>query len=147
MLTRILLQYMARTALALVAVSVAVAYLLGGEDIAWSVGLGAVLVATSGAAQIWLVGFLLNPDVGTPQKLVSGFFLVFKLLIVCAVFWWVLTYTNPNQLGFLLGMGVGLASLVIGVQRGSSSAEGIAAANEAEQKIAEKMEDTDPEKR
>ena len=147
MLTRILLGYMLRTAAVMVGTAIAVAYVLGGVEVARAVAIGGVVVGGSGAIQIWLVGYLLDPEAGTPEKIASGFFLAFKLLLVCVIFWLVLSRTQPHQVGLLAGMVVGLASLVLGAHRGSNSPEGIAAMNEAERKITEKLEDSDSEKR
>ena len=147
MLTRILLTYMLRTAALVVGLGAVVGYLVGGWGFAAAVLWGGAIVGGSGAVQIWLVGVLFDPEQGTPTKVVTGTLLLLKLLLVAGVLWWVLSRTNPDQVGLLLGMGLGLAGLVVGVHRGSSSRAGRQAMDDASQEIEEKMEDTEDEKR
>lgn len=153
MLTRILLLSLLRTAALLVGASTVLAYLIAGPDVAYAFLIGGLLVGGSGAVQIWLVGYLLDPNHGTPQKVMCGTFLMFKLVLVGGVLWWILTEIGPDETGLLMGMGVGLMSLVLGVNRGSMSQEGLAAMERAEDEIgerarrqedAQKMEDSDP---
>ncbi len=147
MLTRILLLAMLRSAAVIVGVGVALAFLLGGPDVAIGVALGGALVGGSGAVQIWLVGQLFDPDQGTPQKVVMGTLLVLKLVAVGGALWWVLARMQPHEVGLLVGMGLGLASLVVGVNQGSMTKEAQAAMDDASRRIAEKMEDSEDERR
>lgn len=147
MLTQVLLRHMLRTAAVIVGVGAALGFLFGGFELAGAIALGGILVGGSGALQIWLVGILFDPDQGTPQKLVVGVLLMLKLLFVGVILWAALTRWNPHQVGLLIGMGLGLVSLVAGVSRGSTSREGLDAMEAEERKIAEKMGDTEEEKR
>lgn len=147
MLTRVLLGHTARTLFVAVGVGAGVAWLLRGSDAAIAFLLGGLLVGGSGALQIWLVGFLLDPDQGTPQKLVAGSVLTGKLVLVGAILWGLLNRSNPEPLSLMVGMAVGLGAVVFGVNRGSGSREGVSAIEDAERKIREKLEDTDEEKR
>lgn len=147
MLTRVLLGHTAAAVAVVVGAGAAVTWLLAGSDAAVAFAIGGLLVGGSGALQVWLVGFLLDPDQGTPQKAAAGLVLVFKLVLVGAILWGLLTRTHPEPLGLLVGMAVGLAAVVFGVNRGSASPGGVSAIEDAERKIREKMEDTEEEKR
>lgn len=136
MLTRVLLVHMFWSAVVVLALAALVGGLLGGLEVAGAVLLGGALVAGSGAGQIWLVGQIMDPAQGTPQKAMAGLMLVFKLVVVGAALWWILSTLQPDGLGLVGGMCAGLASLVFGLNRGSMSQEGQAAMNAAEEEIA-----------
>ncbi|MEO1228636.1 MAG: hypothetical protein AAFZ18_07010, partial [Myxococcota bacterium] len=123
MLTQVLLTYMLRTAAVMVPAAALLGLLLGGPEIALAVGLGGAVVGGSGAVQIWLVGMLLDPTQGTPQKVVAGTMLLFKLVFVLGVLWWVMNAAGPDALGLAAGMATGLAALVIGVHHPPQDAE------------------------
>lgn len=145
MLTRVLLADTAKAVAVVIGGGALVVALLAGGEAALAFLVGGLLVGGSGALQIWLVGFLLDPDQGTPQKVAAGLVLLFKLLLVGAILWGLLTRANPQPLGLLAGMAVGLGAVVFGVNRASNSEAGRSAIAEAEAKIREKMEDTDEE--
>lgn len=145
-LTRTLLKSMLTTAAVIVGVGFLVSWLLFGEATALAVLIGGLVVGGSGALQIWMVGFLLDPDQPTPQKAAVGLLLVFKLVLVAAILWGVMTRLSPDGVGLLIGMALGLGSLVMGVSRASGSPEAEAAMEEARRKIADKEEDTNDER-
>lgn len=146
MLSQVLIRHTLRTLVIVLLASAVIAFLYGGWSLAQAIIWGGSLVGASGMIQMWLVGYLFDPSSGTPQKIVAGLFLTFKLLIVCVVLWWLLS-RGPDVLGVMVGMLVGLMAVVIGASQGAASPEGQAAMNEAEKKIEEKLEDTDSEKR
>lgn len=146
MLTQVLLSSMLRTAAVLVPVTTVLALMLGGPELALAAVLGGAVMSGSGAVQIWLVGMILDPAQGTPQKVVAGVMLLFKLVLVAGVLWWILNTAGPDGMGLVLGMGAGLASLVIGVHRGSMSQAGQQAIKDLEREIARaESEKDDPE--
>ena len=147
MLTKILLNYLRNTSLVLIVVGTAIAFLLGGVSSAIAFFIGAALVLGSGALQVWLVGMLLDEEVVGSRKAVVGLLLVCKLFVVAAILWGILVRVGPDALGLLVGMGVGLAGLVISLNQGSQSPQGISEINRRTEKIAEKLEDNESEKR
>lgn len=147
MLTRLLLLSMLRTLAVCLGVGILIGFLGGGSSFAVAIAIGGLLVGGSGALQIWLVGVLLDPAYGTPQKVATGLFLTLKLVLVGGVLWWVLSRHSPHAVGLLVGMGLGLASLVAGVHRAASSDAGLAAMEDAASKITEKKEDSEDQKR
>ena len=147
MLTKILLNYLRNTSIVLIVVGSLLAFLLGGTSTAIAFFIGATLVLVSGAAQVWLVGMLLDDEVVSSRKITVGVFLILKLFVVAALLWGILVRVGPDALGLLVGMGVGLGGLVISLNQGSQSSEGISEINRRAEKIAEKLEDNESEKR
>ncbi|MBX2811197.1 MAG: hypothetical protein KTR25_05285 [Myxococcales bacterium] len=146
MLTIVLVRHTARVLAWGLGLGALVMYLLFGGALARSVVMGGLLVGGSGMVQIWLIGRILDPESTLPHKLVAGLFLTFKLLVVCGFLWWMLGQ-GPDALGLMVGMLIGLGAVVVGVSQGASSPEGLAAMSDAQQKIEEKLEDIDSEKR
>ena len=145
MLTPILLRYFVKTALVVVLAGFGLTYLVLGEASAIAALASAVVVSLDGAGLIWVVGKLLDPRGATSGKVTVVVVLLAKLLAVGGVLWWMLAVRGLDGLGILIGIGLGVLSLVVGVNRGSTSPEGQRAIEETAKEIAEEMGDNEDE--
>jgi hypothetical protein len=138
-MTNILLRYVLRTFALILGASVLLAFIALGEATAIGVFVGGILGMTSGGGLVYVVGALLEPNATRSKTLL--FTLMFgKLLVVGFGLWLALTVFKIDGLGVILGIGLALVSLMIGVNRGSSSPEGKRAMAEDEARIGAEME-------
>ncbi len=147
MLSNVLLVHVLRLSSAVLGAITGLIWIIWGQDPALGFITGGVLMVFDGVALIFLVGRLLDPGVSGATK---GFFtlvLVGKLTIVAGLLWASLSVWAVHELGLLVGLGIGLMLLVLGVNRGSTSQEGLDAIREAEQRIAQEMGDNEDELR
>src|SRR5881392_1795770 len=122
-MTRILILYLLQTAAVLIPGAAIIAWALLGRDVAVGLFVGALFALADGAGLVYLVGQLLEPNAKRSKGLL--FTILFgKLIFVAAALWVSLTFFDVSGLGIVLGVGVALAALVVGVNRGSSSADG-----------------------
>lgn len=145
MLSNVLLVHVLRLSSAVLGAITAAIWLVWGQDPALGFITGGVLMVFDGVALIFLVGRLLDPGVSGTTK---GFFtllLIGKLTIVAGLLWASLSVWGVHELGLLVGLGIGLMLLVWGVNRGSTSQEGLDAIREAEARIAQEMGDNEDE--
>lgn len=145
-MTRVLLRYMVRTAAVLIPAAALIAWLALGRAEAIGVFVGAIFALADGAGLIYLVGQLLEPNATRSKGLLFAV-LFGKLILVAAALWAALTIFDVSGLGIVLGVGVSLAALVVGVNRGSSSKDGQRAMADDEARIAQEMADNDAESR
>jgi len=145
MLTPVLLKYFLKTALVVVLAGFGLVYLILGESSAVATLAAAVVVSLDGAGLIWVVGKLLDPRGATSGKVTVVLVLMAKLLAVGGLLWWMLAVRGLDGLGVIIGIGLGILSLVVGVNRGSTSREGQEAIRETERAIAEEMGDNEDE--
>lgn len=141
-MTQVLLKYIVRFSLILIALAtVVVAAALGAEE-AIGVLVGGGLAFADGLGLVYLVGQLLEP--GAKLSKPALFALLFmKLVGTVALIWVALSVWRVSGLGVVIGIGTALAGLVLGANRGSSSPEGQRAMAEAEAGIREELGDTD----
>jgi hypothetical protein len=145
MLTPVLLKYFLKTALVVVLAGFGLTYLVLGESSAAAALAAAAVVCADGAALIWVVGKLLDPRGATSGKITVVLVLLAKLLAVGGILWWMLAVQGLDGLGVIIGIGLGVLSLVVGVNRGSTSPEGQRAIQDTEREIAEEMGDNEDE--
>jgi hypothetical protein len=119
-----------------------VALLVLGGDAAIGVIIGGVLSLGDGLAIVWLAGELLDPSRKT-NKAALLIVLLLKLAVVGALLWASLAVWGISGLGVIIGLAAGLGALVFGVNRGSSSAAGRRAMEEAEARIREELGDNE----
>lgn len=143
-MTQILLRYLLRSAAVLLPLAAIIAWIAAGSEAAFGVLVGGVFAALDGAGLIYLVGQLLEPNATRSKGLLFAI-LFGKLILVAFALWAALTWFNVSGLGIVIGVGVALASLVYGVNRGSSSKEGQAAMAADEARIAQELADNDAE--
>lgn len=143
MLTRVLLEYFAKTTAILLGVATAVMYLVVGEAAAQATLASGIVVALDGAALIWIVGVLIDPRGSVASKATVGVVLLGKLAAVGGLLYWLYAIKGMHELGMLVGIGAAMAGLVLGVNRGSTSPEGRRAIAETEKEIAQEMEDNE----
>lgn len=141
MLTRVLLKFYFRFAAILFVFGFGLTYLLMGEAVSKGMLVGSLITMADGAVLIWVVGVLLDPNQSGGQKAVFGTVLLFKLVVIGALLWSALSVWGYDGLGLIIGVGLGMFSLVLGVNQGSSSPEGQRAIAEAEAKIEQQMRD------
>lgn len=141
MLTRVLLTYYAKAALGLLTVGFGLTYMILGDASAIAFLAAAAVMLGGGVVQIWMAGKLLDPRGSTASKASVTFVLLGKLAILGALLWYLINIRQLDGVGVIVGMGFGLASLVVGVNWGSTSPEGQQAISEAEREIAQEMED------
>lgn len=143
MLTQVLLRYFLRFAVGFIGVATVVTYLaLGGRPAVGALA-GGTLMIVSGFGLVYGVGRLLDPTVGSTTKTGLILILLFKLTLMAALLWLFLSVLGVDGLGLLIGMGAGLMGLVIGLNLGSTSAEGLRAMEEAQARIAQEMGDSE----
>lgn len=147
MLTGILLRYFVRCALVLIGAVVAGTWVALGGPAAVGAVAGGSLMLLSGFSLVYGVGKLLDPTVANTTKTGLVLLLLVKLTFVAGLLWVFLSVFGLDGLGLLLGMGAGLVGLVIGLNLGSTSAEGLRAMEEAQARIAEEMEDSEDRSR
>lgn len=135
MLTHVLLRHVAKTASVLVLAAVSVTLIAADLPTAIGVLVGAALSLISGGGLIYFVGGLLDPGGPSQKKAVLGTLLVVKFVVVAALLWAALNRFGVSGLGMVIGMAAGLASIVIGANRGSQSEEGLAAIKKAENEL------------
>lgn len=139
MLTRVLLRYGLSTAALVLIAAAAIVYFAFGEGHVLGVLVGGALVVLDGAGLVYLVGRLMDQDTSVAKKSVFTLILVVKLAVVGGLLWWSLQHFSG--LGILIGIGVGLTGLIVGLSRGSTSAEGRAAMDLEEARIREETKD------
>lgn len=145
MLSNVLLAYVLRyAAIGVGGAALALTFLMGA-DVGIGVMAGGGLIVLSGGGLVFLVGRLMDPTVPGKTKGVFIGLLMGKLTIVAGLLWACLAIWAVDGVGLMIGMGVGIASLVFGLNRGSTSEEGLAAIREAENRIAQEMGDDDDE--
>ena len=147
MLTKVLLRYFLRFTLGFVGVATALAYFVLGEAAALGALAGGGLMLVTGFGLVYGVGRLLDPTVKTATKTGLMMVLLIKLMVVAVLLWLMLSVFGLDGLGILIGMGAGLAGLVIGLNFGSASPEGVRAMEQAEARIAQEMGDRDDHSR
>lgn len=139
MLTRVLLRYGLSTAALVLIAAAAIVYFAFGEGHVLGVLIGGALVVLDGAGLVYLVGRLMDQDTSVAKKSVFTLILVVKLAVVGGLLWWSLQ--QFSGLGILIGIGAGLTGLIVGLSRGSTSAEGQAAMEQEEARIREETKD------
>ena len=146
-MTRILLTHIATTGVVVVAIAMLAVGLAFGPEHLVGLAIGAVLAILDGAGIVVLAGRALEPGRSGQSKAMFLFLLFGKLAAVAALLWWVVSRLGVSNLGVVIGLGAGLASVVAGAQRGSTSREGQAAIAKAEAQIVEEMRDRGPDSR
>ncbi|MBK6689743.1 MAG: hypothetical protein IPG45_35080 [Deltaproteobacteria bacterium] len=139
MLTRVLLRYGLSTAALVLALAGAIVFFAFGEAHVLGVLVGGALVVLDGAGLVYLVGRLMDQDTSVAKKSVFTLILVVKLAVVGGLLWWSLQ--RFSGLGILIGIAVGLTGLIVGLSRGSTSKEGLAAMDQEAARIREETED------
>lgn len=147
MYTRVLLASVFRAALWLIGLAVLIAYFGLSPRHAFGVLIGGVLFLVDGGGLVYLVGRLMDSGVSTSRKSALTLALVVKFVAVAALVYLSLFVWGVSGEGLLIGLGVGLASLVLGLTWGSSSPAGREAMAEAEAKIREEMGDNEDQSR
>jgi hypothetical protein len=144
-LANVLLTYALRyVAIGVGAVALVLTFVMG-PNAGLGVMVGGGIIVLSGGGLVLIVGRLLDPTVSSTTKGVFTLVLVGKLTIVAGLLWACLSIWAIDQLGLLIGMGVGLGALVLGLNRGSTSEAGQAAIRAAEERIAQEMGDDEDE--
>jgi hypothetical protein len=142
-LTRVLLTYFAKTTVFILLVACGISYLVLGEATAMAVLATGLVVALDGAALIWVVGVLLDPQGSSAAKATTVVILMGKLAAVGGLLYWLHAAKGMDELGMLIGIGAGMAGLVLGANQGSASPEGRQAIAQAEKEIEEEMGDNE----
>jgi hypothetical protein len=144
-LANVLLVHVLRLASAVLGALTLLLWIIWGQDPALGFITGGMLIVFDGVALTYLVGRLLDPTVSGTTKGVFTLVLVGKLTIVAGLLWACLAVWGVHELGLLIGLGIGLMLLVLGLNRGSTSKEGLEAIREAEARIAQEMGDNEDE--
>ncbi len=145
MLTRVLLTYFAKTTAVVLLLAFGISMIVLGDNAGSSALASGLVVALDGAAIIWIVGVLLDPGATTTSKATVVTILMVKLAAVAGLLWYLHAVWGAHELGMLIGIAAALLGLVLGVNRGSRSAEGRHAIAEAEKEIAQEMRDIENE--
>lgn len=147
MLTRVLLKYFAKTTAGFLLAATVISYLVLGEAAAVAVFASGLVVALDGAALVWIVGVLIDPRGSTSGKATVVVVLLGKLAAVGGLLYWLYTDKGMHELGMLIGIAAAMGGLVMGVNWGAASPEGLRAIAETEKEIAQEMEDNDEDSR
>jgi hypothetical protein len=146
--TPILLRYVVKTTAVLLPIAILIVAIALGLDHAVGVAVGGVLAFLDGLGLIYLAGGLLEPEElaktshrPKQAKALLSVLLILKLIVVGFFLWAALSLLRVSGLGIVIGIGVALAALVIGANRGSTSKEGQKAMADAEERIRHDLED------
>ena len=141
-MTAVLLRYGGRTSVALVAVVFFLGWFALGEATALGVAVGGVLATANFMVLVYAVGRLLDTSVRAKKKASLVLLMLGKMVFAAAVFWWVLTYQSERvaPLGLVVGIGVAIGGFTYGLLRANNSAEGEAAIQAEEQRIARELD-------
>ncbi len=152
-MTPILLRSIVKTTAVLLPIATLLVAVALGIDHALGVAVGGLLAFADGIGLVYLAGGLLEPEsiakttAGEKRsKVVLSLLLVAKLVIVAFLLWAALTWLHVSGLGIVIGIGIALAGLVIGANRGSTSKAGQKAMADAEAKIRAEMDLEDKER-
>lgn len=140
-MTDILLRHLMKAAAVFVPVALAIAYFAFGESLVVGVATGAALGLLSGAGLVYVVGQLLEPNEKRSKGLL--FLLLFGKLALVGVLLWAALHAGVSAVGILSGIAVALAALVVGLNRGSTSEEGVRAMAVEEARIQQELGDND----
>lgn len=141
-MNEILIRHVLRTAALFVPIAIAIAFFAFGESVALGTIVGATLALINMVGLVWVIGKLLDPKT-TVGKPLLYILLCGKLLLVAGLFWISLAILKISGEGTLIGIGAAISSVVLGLNRGSMSAEGQAAMNAEEARIKQELGDND----
>lgn len=121
-MTPVLLKHVFRLGAWVIPLAALAAVFLAGGDYGLAVLIAALLALLDGAGIIYFVGRLLAEGEPAKKKAVFSILLVLKFVAV-AVSLWVALNLLPG-VGIVFGLAVGLLTVVVGANQGSTSSEG-----------------------
>jgi hypothetical protein len=152
-MTPILLRSIVKTTAVILPIAIVIVALVLGIDHAIGVAVGGLLAFADGMGLVYLAGALLEPESlakttsgAKRSKVVLSLLLVMKLVVVAFLLWAALSWLHVSGLGIVIGIGMALAGLVIGANRGSTSKAGQKAMADAEARIRAEMDLEDKER-